>query len=208
MTSETEQGQRLSQGQLKRITQGMGMIKAVRKYENPIEFPETHKLWMDTNRKPTIGDGDDAATFNRLHPIPFTVTIAKDQIDRELPAKLLAEAEGILAWSVRGAKRWYASGLPQPPEIVAACNDWKAESDPLAAFLDERCVVDPTREVQAAHLYAAYKSWADDSGEKAFSAKVFGEKLKQRGMPKKLTRRAVFYLGIALKRDPGAGGGA
>src|SRR6202007_2512621 len=87
-TSETEEGQRLAQGKLKRITQGMGTIKSVRKYENPIEFRETHKLWMDTNRKPTIRDADDAATFNRLHPIPFTVRIPKDRIDKNLPAKL------------------------------------------------------------------------------------------------------------------------
>jgi putative DNA primase/helicase len=86
-TSETEEGQRLAQGKLKRITQGMGKIKAVRKYENPIEFPETHKLWIDTNRKPSIRDADDRATFNRLHPIPFMVKITK--IDREMPAKLL-----------------------------------------------------------------------------------------------------------------------
>ena len=33
MTSETEEGQRLAQGKLKRITQGIGEIKAVRKYE-------------------------------------------------------------------------------------------------------------------------------------------------------------------------------
>ena len=103
-TSETEEGQRLAQGKLKRITQGMGKIKATRKYENPIEFNETHKLWIDTNRKPTIRDVDDKATFNRLHPIPFTVTIAKDQIDKELPGKLLGEAEGILAWAVEGAR--------------------------------------------------------------------------------------------------------
>lgn len=36
MTSETEKGQRLATGKLKRITQGMGRIKATRKYENPI----------------------------------------------------------------------------------------------------------------------------------------------------------------------------
>lgn len=82
-TSETEEGQRLAQGKLKRITQGMGKIKAVRKYENPIEFPETHKLWMDTNRKPTIRDADDRATFSRLHPIPFLVRIPREQIDRD-----------------------------------------------------------------------------------------------------------------------------
>jgi len=59
MTSEAEEGQRLSQGKLKRITQGMGKIKATRKYQNPIDFPETHKLWMDTNSKPMIRAGLD-----------------------------------------------------------------------------------------------------------------------------------------------------
>ena len=79
-TSETEEGQRLAQGKLKRITQGMGKIKATRKYENPIEFDETHKLWMDTNRKPRIKDTDDQATFNRLHPIPFTSAFRKRRL--------------------------------------------------------------------------------------------------------------------------------
>lgn len=44
MTSETEEGQRLSEGKIKRITQGMGKIKATRKYENPTEFRESHKI--------------------------------------------------------------------------------------------------------------------------------------------------------------------
>ncbi len=69
MTSETEEGQRLAEGKLKRITQGMGRIKAVRKYENPIEFDESHKLWIDANHLPTVR-GTDNAIWNRLHPIP------------------------------------------------------------------------------------------------------------------------------------------
>lgn len=105
MTSETEEGQRLSEGKLKRIAQGMGRIKAVRKYENPIEFPETHKLWIDANHKPVIR-GTDAAIWNRLYLIPFTVTLDRSEIDRELPQKLMKEAEGILAWIVAGAVHW------------------------------------------------------------------------------------------------------
>jgi putative DNA primase/helicase len=98
----------------------MGTIKAVRKYENPIEFTETHKLWIDTNRKPEIWDPDDEAIFNRLHPIPFQVQIPKEEIDKELATKLLAEAEGILAWAVAGAKLWYESGLNKPGAVKAA----------------------------------------------------------------------------------------
>lgn len=128
-TSETEEGQRIAQGKLKRITQGMGKIKAVRKYENPIEFPDTHKLWIDTNRKPDIRDTDDKATFNRLHPIPFTVSISSEQIDKDLPAKLQAEAEGILAWLVEGARLWYQNGLGKPAEVEAAKDEWRAQMD-------------------------------------------------------------------------------
>jgi putative DNA primase/helicase len=95
MTSETEQGRRLAEGKLKRITQGMGRIKATRRYENPIEFDDTHRLWMDANHKPEIR-GTDNAVWNRLHLIPFDVTMPKDEIDHGLPAKLAAEAPGIL----------------------------------------------------------------------------------------------------------------
>src|ERR1700693_3784585 len=96
VTSETEEGQRLAEGKLKRITQGMGKIKATRKYENPIEFPETHKLWIDANHRPVIR-GTDAAIWNRLYTVPFTVTIPPEEIDRTLLSKLLQEAEGVLA---------------------------------------------------------------------------------------------------------------
>ena len=54
----------------------MGKIRAIRKYENPISFPETHKLWMDANHRPTVRD-DGAAIWDRLHLIPFEIVIPK-----------------------------------------------------------------------------------------------------------------------------------
>jgi putative DNA primase/helicase len=197
-TSETEQGQRLAQGKLKRITQGMGKIKAVRKYENPIEFAETHKLWIDTNRKPTIGDADDTATFNRLHPIPFIVRIPKEDIDKELPAKLLAEAEGILAWAVAGAKLWHKSGLNKPPEVDSAKEEWRAEMDQIGRFIEECCVLGDGFRVLASALYADYKRWADDSGEHTITGTAFGRKISS-AYEKKVSNRGITYLGIGLR---------
>jgi len=60
MTSETDRGQRISEGIVKRLTQGMGAIKSARKYQNPIEFPETHKLFIDANHRPQVDGNDDA----------------------------------------------------------------------------------------------------------------------------------------------------
>jgi hypothetical protein len=67
--------------------------------KSPITFAETHKLWFDANHKAIIR-GADNAIWNRLHLIPFNVSIPDDEIDQDLPAKLAAEAEGILAWAV------------------------------------------------------------------------------------------------------------
>jgi putative DNA primase/helicase len=199
-TSETEEGQRLAQGKLKRITQGMGKIKAVRKYENPIEFPETHKLWMDTNRKPTIRDADDQATFNRLHPIPFTVRIPRDQIDRDLPAKLLGEAEGILAWTVAGAKLWYQSGLQRPLEVDAAREEWHSEVDQIGRFIAERCTTGDVLRVRTSAAYADYQSWADAAGEKEIvNSAAFKQKMvNRRGIEWRHTNQGDFYTGIGL----------
>jgi putative DNA primase/helicase len=202
-TSETEEGQRLAQGKLKRITQGMGKIKATRKYENPIEFPETHKLWIDTNRKPTIRDVDDKATFNRLHPIPFTVTIPKNQIDRELPEKLLSEAEGILAWTVEGARLWHAEGLAKPAEVEAAKDKWREDMDQLGRFIDERCVTGDGFRASAAALYADYKQWAADGGHRSpLNSTNFGTKLTDREYTKIHAEHGAVYLGIRLRSDP------
>jgi putative DNA primase/helicase len=198
-TSETEEGQRLSQSKLKRITQGMGAIKAVRKYENPIEFRESHKLWMDTNRRPAIKDPEDQATFNRLHPIPFTVTIAKNNIDRSLPQTLLKEAEGILVWLVEGAKTWYKTGLERPPEVDKARQQWRDEDDQLAHFLAEECITGESLRVRTSTLHGAYKSWAQQAGERHLLSSIeLRRRLPAKGFSILDTSRGDFYSGFAL----------
>jgi putative DNA primase/helicase len=199
MTSETEEGQRLAEGKLKRITQGMGRIKATRKYENPIEFPETHKLWIDANHKPVIR-GTDAAIWNRLYTIPFTVTIPSEEIDRSLLSKLAAEAEGILAWAVAGSVDWYRDGLGRPDEVREAVRNYRDEMDQIGRFVSEQCVVGEGFQVRYRDIYSAYKKWADESGEFVIAATHFGRKLLEReGVTKRDTRDSPVYCGIGLR---------
>lgn len=206
-TSETEQGQRFAQAKLKRLSQGGGKIKAVRKYENPIEFLETFKIWLDTNTRPDISDADDRALVNRLHPVPFETSIPEGEIDRALPDKLFAEAEGILAWMVEGARRWYASGLQRPTEITAARDQWQADSDQLGRFVDDRCIVGDVLRCPAGALFSAYQAFAERSGERSLTATAFGRKMTVRGFVKEKTSRGLVYLGIGLTADRGQGGG-
>ncbi len=74
-----------------------------------------------------LSRGADAAIWNRLYFIPFTVTIPAKKLIAKLPAKLIAEAEGLLAWAVAGAVRWYREGLGKPPEIADAIREYREE---------------------------------------------------------------------------------
>jgi putative DNA primase/helicase len=199
MTSETEEGQRLAEGKLKRITQGMGRIKATRKYENPVEFPESHKLWIDANHLPIVR-GTDNAIWNRLHPVPFGVTVPKDEQDPELPLKLLAEAEGILAWAVAGAVRWYAEGLGKPSDVQQAGESWRAQSDHIGRFLQETCITGEYAQAKARQLYHAYKAWTEETGEHPVTETAFGLRIVE-NFPKKHTKAGTVYEGIGLKTD-------
>ncbi len=197
MTSETEEGQRLAEGKLKRITQGTGRIKATRKFENPIEFNESHKLWLDCNFLPVIR-GYDEAIWRRLRTIPFNVVIPPEEQDRNLSAKLLKEAEGILAWAVQGTREWHAYGLPPTPDVDAAGTQWRRDADQIGRFIDQCCTTQPNTRVSARALYTAYKKWTEDSGERAETEKKFSERMQERNYGKERKESGILYLRIGL----------
>jgi len=128
------------------------------------------------------------------------VTIPKEQIDKELPDKLLTEAEGILAWAVEGARLWYSEGLAKPAEVEAAKDQWREDMDQLGRFINERCVAGDECRASAATLYADYKQWATDGGERSpLTSTAFGTKLADRGFAKIHSERGAVYLGIGLR---------
>jgi putative DNA primase/helicase len=201
MSSEPEQGQKLSPSKLKRLTQGMGKVKTRRLYENPFSFQESHKLWIDCNDRPQI-PGADYAVFARLHAIPCTVPIPRDEMDRELIGKLREEQAGILAWAVCGAMQWFKSGLPRPEQVVEATDTWREQCDQLRMFMRARCVTGDGFTVYAEKLYQVYKTWCDQCRDDALSATAFGLRLSQE-FRKEHKERGAQYQGIGLRTDTG-----
>jgi putative DNA primase/helicase len=202
-TSECEASQRLSQARLKAITQGMGTIKATRKYENPITFPETHKLWLDTNERPGIANVDDQATFNRLHSIPFSNAVDKEKIDQGLARKLKDEWQGILAWAVEGSMEYFEKGLDKPAEVEKATEEWRAENDNIGRFIDNCCVIGTAFRARAGTFYSAYRDWAERSGERIVASdREFSGRLISRGYERKEDSKGRYYAGIGLRAEP------
>jgi len=203
MSSEPDPGAKLSPSKLKRLTQGMGKIRARRLYENCISFAESHKLWIDCNDRPVVPNAD-LATFSRLHPIPCQRQIPKDQTDRNLINKLSEEAPGILAWAVDGARLYNEQGLNPPGEVTDSVTEWREESDNVQRFVAEKCDTDERFSCSASRLYAAYKSWCESRREETLSSTAFGTRLSQ-SFTKDRNNRGVVYRGITVN-DSADGG--
>jgi putative DNA primase/helicase len=189
-SSEVERGQRLSLSRVKYLI-GLGQIKARRLRENMITFQPTYKLFLDCNDRPVINDPNDAI-WNRVKCIPFNVQIPDVEIDKNLPAKLRSELEGILRWIVEGAVLYLRDGLGDPPDVVAAMEQYRQESDRFKEFFEDRCVLAPNGDgtswkkdgdwVPVSDLYAAYACWAEATGNKyPVSKDSFDQRLQKLG---------------------------
>ena len=176
---EVEDGSRLAESLVKQLTGG-DRVKARRMRQDFWEFEPTHKVLMACNHKPQVR-GTDNAIWRRLRLVPFTETIPPVEQDRNLPEKLRAELPGILAWAIEGCLEWRREGLQAPQEVRQATGAYRAEMDVLGAFLRECCELGAEHNEAAKDLYAAYRRWCEEGGERPENQRKFGSRLTDRG---------------------------
>ena len=195
---ETENGRRLAESVIKQMTGGDTMTARFLHREF-FDFDPQFKIWLACNHKPRIS-GTDLAIWRRIRLIPFTVTIPEDERDLDLLNKLRAELPGILAWAVAGCQLWQEHGLNPPEEVVTATNEYREESDSIAQFIEESCVVGAEETVSKNGLYEAYQKWAEQSGERPLTKKGLGSKLLEKGFKEDRTEKSRFWVGIGLSQ--------
>jgi len=199
--SEGERGQRLAESLIKRLTGG-DRITARFMHAEFFEYTPEFKIWLSTNHKPVIW-GTDTAIWSRIHLVPFKVAIPKaEQIPRTvLLDKLKQEWPGILAWAVQGCLSWQREGLVQPKEIERATSNYRAESDVLAEFITDCCVIRADAKVKTSSIYQAYTEWCKYSNEKPIHKRTLVNILQERGFrPKRLGEKSERgWEGIGLR---------
>lgn len=202
--SEGTEGGVLEEGLIKLVTGG-DPIAARFLGKEFFHFIPAFKLWFLTNHKPII-KGSDEGVWRRPLLIPFTVTIPKEQRNRDLPQILRREACGVMQWALEGLKEWRRIGLAPPVVVTDATEAYREEMDVLADFLSDCCDVDENG-VQASRasnkeVYARYCTWAKEQGLRQQSHRWLSRSLVDRGYVQDPSRKEGqrWWLGFSLKR--------
>lgn len=197
LTHETDAGRRLAEGTIKRLTGG-DKIRARRMREDFWEFAPTHSIVMVTNHRPVV-TGDDEGIWRRLRLVPFEVVIPPDERDSELPARLRAEAPGILRWLVDGYRAYLDRGLDEPSQVTEATAAFRAEADHLGLFLEERCVTVAVASVRSSDLFTVWARWCAGEHIDPGTQTAFSLKLQERGFDRSKSHGVMVWRGLGLK---------
>jgi putative DNA primase/helicase len=162
-------------------------------------FDPSHTFLMLTNHKPLIS-GTDEAIWARLRLVPWDVVIPADERDLTLADKLALELAAVLDFLVTGYQDWRGRGLDDPEEVTAATDAYRAESDALGRFLDQRCLVGHGT-VSSSELFGAWQKWCADEGEDAGNATAFATVLQNKGFDNYTSNGRRRWRGLGLATE-------
>jgi putative DNA primase/helicase len=136
---------------------------------------------------------DDDAIWYRLKVIQFPNSYAGKE-DKTLKQQLrqTESLQGVLAWAVTGAIRWYnqeGTGLRVPKSIEDTTQAQRLELDYVGQWLDECMeIVDPAKANPSAHfvpnsaLYLSYQEWCKENGVTPKHKRSLSMELKRKGL--------------------------
>ncbi len=205
LVSETDRGDKVALGLLKRLSSG-GKGSSRELYTGLETSAPTAKIVIDTNYAPRIQSGD-FGTWRRVCRVPFDYKFQGAELIKDFREKMVhdeyGEHSGILNWLIEGCLRWQEKGyLVLPAEVTEATEAYQQEEDPVKRFLEDCTIKGDGFSAQAAALYAAFKDWCAENGERVDLSQVaFADALKSLGTKKGRKNRGVIYLDIRLRTE-------
>jgi P4 family phage/plasmid primase-like protien len=193
--TETEEGRAWAEARIKQLTGGDPITARFMRQDNFTFRPE-FKLMIAGNHAPSLRNVDDAMR-RRLLIAPFTAKPKSP--DPHLEAKLRAEHDMILHWAIQGCLSWQLVGLLRPKSITAATDDYFADQDLLAQWLDEWCDRGERRTERPSDLYQSWMRFSRAAGDDPGTLKSFASELQRRGFEPGKANGVRVYRGISLR---------
>jgi putative DNA primase/helicase len=196
---EVNWNRQIDEAKLKAMTGGEPITARFMR-QNFFEFTPEFKLWLVANDYPQVRD-TSGAFWERVRVIPFEVHIPDNERDPHLREKLKAEWPGILAWAVRGCLKWQREGLGKPQAVKEAIGGWKGNADHVRKFVKDELVRDSGNQLSSSDLYARYKAWCENHGEKPLTDKILKPRLQGLDLTHKRVNTGSVWVGVKLRLD-------
>jgi len=196
LSQETQEGAVLDESLIKQQTGG-DVFKARKLYGDFIEVKPTHTFLLATNHLPKI-QGRGRAIWSRIRILPFQANFLGSE-DKDLDKTLQAEAEGILAWAVEGAVRYYEEGLEPTQRMRDLVHEYRLNEGPIERFVEDVCERGARLEVSASAIFSAYKSWVAAEDQQELSGNAFFEELRRMGFEKRILDGRKLYRGLQIR---------
>lgn len=201
--SELNVGEKFDEAKVKELS-GQDRQEASYKFKNPFEFDPQAKLHGFTNNMPRFSGGGNSLD-RRLRVVDWGYEVSDAERQDDLGDRLVrSEAEGILAWAVKGAVIWYRDGLACPEVVMVESKKVLQGGDPFRSWADERCR--PSKlSVDIKELYDNYKEWCEENSIQPVAMhRSFPNALEERGMldetgKKDSKTRRKLYRGLKLR---------
>lgn len=199
VSSELDESSFFNESLIKELTGDTTMAARFMR-QDFFEFEMNQKHVIVGNFKPRLKGGDPAMA-RRLLLVPFLASFKGSARDPHMLDKLKAEAPAILQWLIGGAVAWHAEGLAVPESVRAASNDYMADNDDLALWMDECCEIAVDAQCKAGDAYASFSAWKKSRGEHAPSLTSWGARVTSLPGITKRRSMGIRYTGFRLTYD-------
>lgn len=206
--SETNEGMRLDEALIKRLTGGED-VTSRGLYQSEVTWRPRFTMWMATNHLPKLSS-DDNAIWKRVKPIHFSVVFGNNGGPEEvfdIGQKLIdTEASGILNWILDGVRKYREHGLTEPQALRDGVAAYQADSDPVAKFItqmieEEVVAVEEHGHIDSKQIYNFYQHWCAEEGIRyPLPANRFGRRMTTLGYTNGRDKAGVkrIWYGLAL----------
>jgi putative DNA primase/helicase len=173
---------------------GTMQVNARHVFKDSVTFDASHALVVNTNYRPSVNETDNG-TWRRLALVRFPYRYLKpgcepqNELERrgdpDLRHRLRdgrqGQHEAVLAWLVAGAVRWYQANRVMPPlpgRVEADTLAWRAETDLVLAYWDDRLVAAAARHIASSDLFADFNDWLQHRGHHEWSDKLIAARFE------------------------------
>ena len=198
---DVKAGAKLPDGVLKKISEGKE-VTGERKFKEPFNFVCRALPVLLCNNVPSMADLSFGIR-RRLLVLRFNRQFAEHEDDKMLFDRIWAnELPGVLNRALQGWREFVTNGYGFSPskDIQKAANELLVTANPLVAYIDDRCELEPSASTKVSVIYTDFLAWSRESG---FNSTIVRNKLRQQlsdlGYKVKMVQGLPVAMGLKLK---------